>query len=104
MARFDVYANPDEDFRSSIPFILDVQNDFLGALETRVVVPLHLQNGFKKPIRNLNPQLQVSGKIVIMDTASLAAIPIRDLRRPLANLAGDQGEIQDALDTLFGPY
>ncbi|KQP43172.1 CcdB family protein [Pseudorhodoferax sp. Leaf274] len=104
MARFDVYANPDPAERRTIPFFLDIQSDHLEALETRVVVPLHLGERFMGPVRRLNPELIVIDKTVVMDTASIGAIPIGDLRRPVANLADQQSHIQDALDTLFGAY
>lgn len=104
MARFDVYANPDPADRAAIPFMLDVQSDYLEGLDTRVVVPLFVSGRFNTCVRNLNPALQVSGKELIMDTASIGAIPTGELRRPVANLADRQLEIQDALDTLFAGY
>ena len=84
--------------------MLDVQSDHLGGLDTRVVVPLCLSEKFSIRIRNLNPSLEVAGKSVVMDTASIAAIPNADLRRAVLNLSSDQLDIQNALDTLFGGY
>lgn len=104
MARFDVYANPDPTERKLIPYFLDLQNDFLEGIETRVAAPLWLAPAFKGRIRNLNPELEVEGRKVIMDTAAIAAIPIGDLRRPVASVARHQLLVQDALDTLFGSY
>jgi len=104
MARFDVYSNPDSADRAVIPFMLDIQSDYLGGLETRVVIPLFAAARFNARVRTLNPALQVTGKEVIMDTASIGAIPSSDLRRPVANLADRQLDIQDALDALFGGY
>ncbi len=104
MPRFDVYANPDPSDRQVVPFFLDVQNDFLGGLHTRVVVPLYARSHFEARVRNLNPELQAAGKAVVMDPASIGALPITDLRRPVDNLARFQDQIQDALDTLFGAY
>jgi toxin CcdB len=40
MARFDVYANPTAAERRHTPFYVDVQNDFINTLSSRVVVPL----------------------------------------------------------------
>jgi toxin CcdB len=40
MAQFTVHQNKNPHTRSSIPFLLDIQNDLLRDLETRVVVPL----------------------------------------------------------------
>lgn len=104
MPRFDVYANPDAAERKLIPCFLDVQNDFLEGLETRVVVPLWAPAAFRQSVRNLNPVLQVEDRPYIMDTAGIGAVPIADLRRPLDNIASQQLAIQDALDTLFGSY
>ncbi|SFN36596.1 CcdB family protein [Variovorax sp. OV329] len=104
MARFDVYANPDASDRNTVPYMLDVQNDFLSILETRVVVPLYASQRFNSRVRNLNPEFEVAGKPVVMDTASIGAVPTGELRRPIASLAGRQLDIQDALDTLFGSY
>ena len=104
MARFDVYANPDPAERKLVPYFLDLQNQFLDGLETRVAAPLFAPHGLQKRLRNLHPELTVDGKTVIMDTPAIAALPITELRRPVANLADQQIVIQDALDTLFGSY
>jgi toxin CcdB len=97
MARFDVYANPDSSERDTVPYYLDVQNNFLDAIQTTVVIPLHFAHRLEVRVRNLNPVFEVKGKTVVMNTAS-------ELRRPVGNLAAQQLEITDALDTLFGGY
>jgi toxin CcdB len=104
VARFDVYGNPDPAERKSVPYFLDLQNEFLEGLETRVVVPLRTPEGFRGRLRNLNPDLQVEGKTVTMDTATIAAIPMGELRRPVTNIADQRLLIEDALDTLFGSH
>ena len=40
MARFDVYRHPDAKQRVTTPFLLDVQNEYISGLQTRVVLPL----------------------------------------------------------------
>lgn len=102
MARYDVYPNPDTEDRAATPYLLDVQNNFLE-IDTRVVVPLHDASRFRlASVRDLNPELEVQNKLFMMNTAAIGAIPATDLRRPLANLAGQSVAIQNALDTLFG--
>jgi toxin CcdB len=44
MAQFDVYENLNERTKNSIPFLLDIQNDVLKNLFTRVVIPLVVTN------------------------------------------------------------
>ncbi len=104
MARYDVYANPVARERRRIPYLLDVQNDDIDALTTRVVVPLHHRAAFGPPARNLNPLLEVRGQTVVLDAAALGAVPLAELKRPLANLRASRAQVQEALDTLFGAY
>jgi len=104
MARFDVYRHPDAALRKSTPYLIDLQNNYISGLDTRVVIPLRLAKLFGPPMRDLNPSFDVDGTEVILDTAALAAIPTAELRIPVANLQAQSERIVDALDTLFGSY
>ena len=69
------------------------------------MVPLHDASRFRlASVRDLNPELEVQDKILIMNIAAIGAIPAAELRRPLANLASQSAAIQNALDTLFGGF
>jgi len=103
MARFDVYQNLDASERTRIPYWLEVQNTFID-VATRVVVPLYDASRFKGRIQELNPELLVQGRNVVMNTAALGAVPATYLRTPLSNLASQQNLIHEALDTLFAGY
>ncbi len=104
MARFDVFNNPDVAERAHTPYFLDVQNDHIDGLESRVVIPLRDQQAFGPRARDLNPQLEVAGAVLILDTAALGAVPLNALRRPVMQLSAGRDEVQAALDTLFGSY
>ena len=104
MARFDVYAHADADTRKKTPFLLDVQNSYIDGLETRVVVPLRLTSFHRLRLQDLNPSFEIDGREVVMDTASLASIPVRELGRHVTNLGLHRHEIAAALDSLFGAY
>jgi toxin CcdB len=104
MSRFDVYANPYAPERAHTPYVLDVQNDFLAPLGTRVVIPLRHPKGFGAAAKGLNPMLMVDGKPLLLDTASLAPVPTSLLKKPLARVTTERDEVIDALDTLFGSY
>ena len=104
MARFDVYANPDASERKQTPYFLDVQNDFIDGLTTRVLIPLRKEPAFGTRARNLNPLLMVSNDSVVLDTAAIGAAPLSELRKPVANLRDSRAVVQEALDTLFGAY
>ena len=104
MARFDVFNNPDAAERAHTPYFLDVQNDHINGLESRVVIPLRTAQAFGPRARDLNPQLEVAGALLVLDTAALGAVPLTVLRRPVLHLASGRSEVQAALDTLFGSY
>ena len=104
MARYDVYSNPDTSERKRTPYFLDVQNDYIDALTTRVVVPMHREAVFGPRARNLNPAFIIATESVILDTAALAAVPLSELRKPVASLREARAVVQEALDTLFGAY
>ena len=104
MARFDIYANPFADERSHTPLVLDIQNDPLGPIGSRVVIPLRTPRGFGTPAHDLNPLLEIDGKSLVLDTASIASVASTMLKRPVGRADRHRGEIATALDTLFGAY
>ena len=104
MGRFDVFANPDASERAHTPYFLDVQNDHIDGLHTRVVIPLRTEAAFGPRARRLNPLLAVADTPVVLDTAALGAVPLLDLRQPVLHLGTGRDAVQDALDTLFGGY
>jgi toxin CcdB len=104
MARFDVYANPEATERKHTPYFVDVQNNHIDHLATRVVVPLRREAAFGPRARNLNPVFVIGTDSVVLDTPALAAIPGSELRKPVSSLTVSRAQIQEALDTLFGAY
>ncbi|MBA3591166.1 CcdB family protein [Methylibium sp.] len=104
MARFDVYANPFAGERRHTPYVLDVQNDHLAPIGSRVVIPLRTASGFGAAARDLNPTLDVEGRRLVLDTASIASVNGTLLKRPVAHVAQQRSDVINALDTLFGSY
>jgi toxin CcdB len=102
--RFAVYSNPVPAERRAAPYFVDVQNDYIDHLDTRVVIPLRKEASFGPRARDLNPLLQVMGEPVVLDTAAIGAVPRAELHRPVADLRDAREPIQNALDTLFGAF
>lgn len=102
MARFDVYRNPSAG-AADTPFLVDVQADLLGDLETRVVIPLRRRDRFPsvRTPSDLIPCVEVEGMACLVETPKLAAIPLRVLKAPVASLADRRDDITRALDFLF---
>lgn len=104
MARYDVYAHPDPAQRKTTPYLLDVQNNYIEAVATRVVVPMRDRELVNKPLRDLNPIFEIEGKSVLLDTTALGAFPANQLKKPVARLTSQASVITSALDTLLGGY
>jgi toxin CcdB len=104
MAKFHVYRHPDPDLRKKTPFLLDVQNDFIERVASRVVIPMRDAAVFGPRMADLNPLFTVSGQKVVLDTPAIAAFPASGLKTPVQSLVSDGPTIVAALDTLFGSY
>ena len=101
MAQFDVHRNINPDSRDWAPYLLDVQNDLLDPLATRVVGPLIKTEEMPKPAKRLNPRFMVENTAVVMSTAELAGIPARALREKVASLREGGDEIMEGRVMLF---
>ncbi|MFW2580486.1 CcdB family protein [Aliarcobacter butzleri] len=97
MAQFDVYENLNEKSKQNIPYLLDIQNDILKDLTTRVVIPLIITN---KAINFLNPKFTINQIDVILSTAELASIPMEILGNKICSLKDKREEIIGAVDFL----
>jgi toxin CcdB len=104
MARLDVYANPVASERKLTPYFVDVQNDYIDHLETRVMIPLRRAAAFGPQAKNLHPLLKFNGEAVVLDTSALGAVPGSELRKLVGHLRDERPQIQEALDALFGAY
>ncbi len=98
MSRFDVYSTPG---RSRTGYVLDVQADLLQGLSTRVVVPLLPPDAAPKPAKSLNPAFEIDGHPHLMLTQFIAAVPAKDLRKPVLSLDARSDDIMRALDMLL---
>lgn len=101
MAQFDVYTNPNPETKRSIPYLLDVQTDLLNDLTTRIVVPLYSASSMGKPAKHLNPQFSIKRSTVIMSTAELAGVAVKNLGDKVCSLKEQRNEIIAALDFLI---
>ena len=102
MAQFAVHRNPNPVTRSAIPLLLDVQNDLLEDLGTRVVIPLYKAAAEQdEAIERLTPIVEVEGTSYIAMSSELAGIPRKSLGAQVADLAHRRNDILAALDFLF---
>ncbi len=101
MAQFDVYRNANPATSAEVLFLLDIQNDLLETLASRVVVPLLVHTAMPKPARYLNPVFEIEGDKVVMSTAELAGVLRSMLGPKVASLEARRDDIVRALDFLI---
>ena len=78
--QFDVFVNKNTSTKKRFPYLLDIQADLLGSLETRVVIPLIAETESKEIIlTQLMPVLPIKGKNYVAVTPQIAGIPVREL-------------------------
>jgi toxin CcdB len=99
--QFTVYANADPGSRTRVPYLLDVQSDLIGAMGTRVVVPLISPDLAVVAATRLMPTVSVEGRPWVLDTPLLAGIPYKALGKPVADLSSERAAIMAALDLLI---
>ena len=96
MARFDVYLGS-----GNAAYLLDVQANELGDLNTRVVVPLMPVGDAPKPAQVLNPVFRIDWTNCVMVTQYMAAVQSKTLKKTVCTVADRRDEITAALDLLF---
>ncbi|MEO6079091.1 MAG: CcdB family protein [Steroidobacteraceae bacterium] len=105
MAQFRVYRNPQPDSKHRFPLLLDIQSDLIGALGTRVVVPLMpLAAKGTRALTVLMPAFDVDGRKYAMCTPQLAGVPKGGIGAEVADLASRRDEIIAALDLLVSGF
>lgn len=101
MSQFAAHRNANPATCQAVPYLLDIQNDLLEDLTTRVVVPLQPAQAMQgRRLDQLMPVLHVDGQPFVMVPPQLAGVPRRVLGEVVADLAPQRDEIIAALDFL----
>jgi len=98
MAKFDVYKNENPHTNEKVPYLLDVQNDILKSLNTRVVIPLSRSNiNFK----GLTKEFTINDEKVYMLTSQMGSIFISKLIEKVCSLESQKEDIKNSIDFLI---
>jgi toxin CcdB len=97
MAQFDIYPGTGQ----GCDFLLELQNNMLDDLSTRVVAPLAGAEALGLSMRLLNPRLVIDGRPYVLLTHLLAAIPKKSLGQSVGNASSQRDEIVGSIDMLF---
>ncbi len=100
--QFDVYANPSPRMRDVYPYVVDVQSDLLGALATRMVVPLAFTTLAAKDLpHRLCPVITVDDKSLMLVPFEAAPLDKRLLKEEITSIRDRSHEIIAAMDAVL---
>jgi len=101
MAQFLLYQNTG-DSRDTYPFFVDVQNELLDSLNTRLVIPLILADHLtEKSPTHLCPVLHMNEGSFVLLTHQMTSVPNSILTVPVRSLETFRSEIIAAIDFLI---
>ena len=98
MAQFDVYKNENERTNKNVPYLLDIQNDILSSLDTRIVIPLVFSLA---KVDRLTKRLYVNDELLYLYTDQMATIPFSLLSEKVCSLKEESEEIKNSIDFLI---
>jgi len=99
MPQFDIYLNPNKKNRIAYPFIIDMQNNLVDDLATRIVAPLASYSKFKnEEIKKLTPRVSYEGQELLILIPQISSMPTKLLKEPIGSLSHLRDEIIAALD------
>ncbi len=105
MPQFDVYVNPQPASRPNVPYVLDIQNALIDQLPSRLVMPLsRLGVGQVKLPKNLCPEVEIGGEMLMLMPHLSAPVPSRLLKQPVASLGYRSHEVMAALDAVTSRF
>lgn len=99
MTQFDVYDNPNKATRKAYPYILDLQNDVIEQIATRIVVPLADYTQMRnEALKGLTPKITYDDKELLILIPQIASMNSKSLKNPIGTLVHLRDEIISALD------
>ncbi|WP_323590716.1 CcdB family protein [Aliarcobacter butzleri] len=98
MAQFDVYKNENDQTNQKVPYLLDIQNDILDSINTRVVIPLVKD---KNDFKGLTKEFVIENQKVYLTTSQMGAVHKNELKTKIATLTNQKEEIKNSIDFLI---
>ena len=95
-----LYENSNEDSREAYPYFVDIQNDLVESLNTRLVIPLTSSKLLVDNIGRLCPKVTLNDEVFILLTHQMTNVPVAALKYPKGSLEHLRDEIVSAIDFL----
>lgn len=102
MSQFSVYRNDDKATKKIYPYFLNVQNDLLDELNSRVVIPFSTPGSIKhRDAKKLCPLIEINDKEFVLLTHQITTVPESLLKTQVTEVTTFRAEIISAIDLLF---
>ncbi len=102
MEQFTLYENENASSKKAYPYFVDVQNDLLDELNSRIVIPLSLYATLNKTnAKKLCPVFEIKKKIFVLLTHQMTSVPKSILKKKVTSLEKFRYEILGAIDLLI---
>ena len=103
--QFSVFENPSPRRREHYPYVVDVQNDLISSLATRMVVPLAVTElGAQDLQRRLCPVFVVRGQSLMLVPFEAAPLDKRLLKIEITSIRERSDEIIAAMDAVLSGF
>jgi toxin CcdB len=104
MKQFWLYKNQNKDTNQAYPYFVDVQNELLEDLKSRVVIPIIALEKSKSTHsiypQNLCPIVEIGHKKYVVMTHQMTSVPTQMLKNNEGSLLNYRDEIIAAIDFL----
>ena len=102
MSQFTVYENQNKNSNDTYPYFVDVQNELLISLNSRMVIPVTpIQLMANITISKLCPKIMINKIEFILLTHQMTNIPTTALNNPIMEAENLRDEIVAAIDLLI---
>lgn len=102
MSQFMLYENENKNSKKTYPYFVDVQNDLLDELNSRVVIPLSLYRTLNKTnAKRLCPVIEIKKELFVLLTHQMTSVPSSVLKKKVTSLEKFRYEILGAVDLLL---
>ena len=98
MAQFDVYKNENQLTNQKVPYLLNIQNDILDSINTRVVIPLVKD---MKDFKGLTKEFIIENQKVYLITSQLGAVHKNELKTKVTTLQNQKEDVKNSIDFLI---
>ena len=102
MAQFSVHRNADATTAEKYPLFIDIQDDLLSSLATRIVIPLTRPGSQSYDILwTLVPELTIDGERYVLLAPQLTHLKAIELGPAVAKLGHERHTVLAAVEMLF---